>query len=87
MVKKFMYKDNYFMIKLGASILLVGLGFRLLHNRFVAESPLLENTHNSAPSLVPVDSQENADEAPLKGQIFIHFSSVFLSIFGRNEMP
>ncbi|XP_011101018.1 protein trichome birefringence-like 23 [Sesamum indicum] len=62
-------KNNYFVIKLGVSVLLVGLAFRLLYNRSsdispVPGAPFLENTRISAPTVVSVDSQENIDENP-----------------------
>lgn len=68
------YKSHYFVIKLGVSVLLVGLAFSLIYNRSsdssaVSADPFLENT-------VSTDSEENIDQIPSKGQIFL-----FLSIF------
>ncbi|KAL0329979.1 UNVERIFIED_CONTAM: protein trichome birefringence-like 23 [Sesamum radiatum] len=61
-------KNNYFVIKLGVSVLLVGLAFRLLYDRSsdlspVPDAPFLENTRISAPPVVSVDSQENTDQS------------------------
>ncbi|PIN16779.1 hypothetical protein CDL12_10565 [Handroanthus impetiginosus] len=78
MVNKMMYnwkswwrslnKSNNFIIKLGVSVLLVGLAFRLLYNRSdfspVSHTPFLENAQISAPTVISVDSQENTDQIP-----------------------
>ncbi|KAH6801864.1 TRICHOME BIREFRINGENCE-LIKE 23 [Perilla frutescens var. frutescens] len=77
MVKKILYNwkswwrsihnHNYFVIKLGVSILLVALAFRLLYNRSfefspVSDTPFLENSQISAAPLVSADSQEISDQ-------------------------
>lgn len=76
MVKKLMYhwkswwrslhKNNYFIIKLGVSVLLVGLAFKLVYNRSpdfspVTDAPFLENAQ--------VVSQENTDQIPPKEHV------------------
>lgn len=58
------YKSHYFVIKLGVSVLLVGLAFSLIYNRSsdsssVSADPFLENT-------VSTDSEENIDQIPSK---------------------
>ncbi|KAI3453800.1 hypothetical protein Pfo_010463 [Paulownia fortunei] len=82
MVKKIIYNwkswwrslhnHNYFVIKFGVSILLLGLAFRFLYNRSfefspVSDTPFLENTQISAPPVISVGSQENTDQIPLQG--------------------
>lgn len=65
-----LYKNNNnFFIKLGVSVLLVGLAFSLIYNRssdssVISGDPFLENT-------VSTDSEEITDHIPSKGQIFI----------------
>ncbi|KAH6825021.1 hypothetical protein C2S53_000673 [Perilla frutescens var. hirtella] len=80
-----LHKNNYFVIKLGVSVLLVGLAFMLIYNRSsdssaVSTAPFLENT-------VSADSEENTDQIPSKGKIFLllHFQSFLpdLSAFGK----
>lgn len=63
------YKSHYFVIKLGVSVLLVGIAFSLIYNRSsdsstVSGDPFLENT-------VSTDSEEIRDQIPSKGQIFL----------------
>ncbi|KAK6137349.1 hypothetical protein DH2020_028909 [Rehmannia glutinosa] len=62
-------RNNYFVIKLGASVLLVGLAFTLLYNRSsdfspVSHAPFLENTQILAPPVISVNSQKNTDQIP-----------------------
>ncbi|KAL1552006.1 hypothetical protein AAHA92_12857 [Salvia divinorum] len=56
------HKTIHYLIKLSISALLVGLAFRLIHNRSsaVSGSLFLENT-------ISADSQENTDHLPTKG--------------------
>ncbi|KAK6158341.1 hypothetical protein DH2020_005655 [Rehmannia glutinosa] len=56
-------RNHYFVIKLGASVLLVGLAFTLLYNRSsdfspVSHAPFLENTQILAPPVISVNSQK-----------------------------
>lgn len=58
------YKSHYFVIKLGVSVLLVGLAFSLIYNRSsdsstVSGDPFLENT-------ISTDSEEIIDQIPGK---------------------
>lgn len=60
-----LHKNNYFLIKTGVSLLLVGLAFRLIHRRSsdssaVSGAPFLQNT-------ISADSEENAYQIPSKG--------------------
>ncbi|GFP86702.1 protein trichome birefringence-like 23 [Phtheirospermum japonicum] len=74
MVKKMVYnweswwrslqKNNYFVLKLGVSFLLVGLAFRLLYNRSsdfspVSQAPFLEDTQISTTTISSVNSRGN----------------------------
>ncbi|KAK6137299.1 hypothetical protein DH2020_028952 [Rehmannia glutinosa] len=68
-------RNNYFVIKLGASVLLVGLAFTLLYNRSsdfspVSHAPFLENTQILAPPVISVNSQKNTDQIPTQGRTF-----------------
>ncbi|KAL2527686.1 Protein trichome birefringence-like 23 [Abeliophyllum distichum] len=64
-----LHNHNYFIIKLGVSILLVGLAFMLLYTRStgfspVTDTPFLGNAQISPPPVVPLISQENIDGFP-----------------------
>ncbi|KAL0447784.1 UNVERIFIED_CONTAM: protein trichome birefringence-like 23 [Sesamum latifolium] len=82
MVKKMLYNwkswwtahrnRNYFLFKLGVSVLVVGIAFRLLYGRSleispVSDNPFLETTQISTPPVVSVNSQENAHQIALQG--------------------
>ncbi|KAL8053963.1 hypothetical protein ABFX02_05G107400 [Erythranthe guttata] len=79
MVKKIMYSwkrwweslhtHNYFAVKLGVSILLVGLAFRFFHNRSSDFSPVTETPFLliPPPSVFSVGTELNSDQIPLQG--------------------
>lgn len=76
-------KNNYLVIKLGVSVLLVGLAFRLLYNRSsdfppVPGAPFLENTQISATPVISLDFQQNTDQISAQGQIFF---SIYCSLY------
>lgn len=65
-------KNNFFVLKFGASVLLVGLGLALLFNRSsdfssVSDTPFLENTRDSTPPVISINSQESGDQISSQG--------------------
>lgn len=73
-----LHKNNNFVIKLGASVLLVGLAFMLIYNRSsdssaLSADPFLQNT-------ISADFQKNTYHIPSKGQIFLYYF-LFLAFF------
>ncbi|KAL0371902.1 UNVERIFIED_CONTAM: protein trichome birefringence-like 23 [Sesamum calycinum] len=74
---------NYFLFKLGVSVLVVGIAFRLLYGRSleispVSDNPFLETTQISTPPVVSVNSQENAHQIALQGPIYTNNSCRFI---------
>ncbi|EYU23382.1 hypothetical protein MIMGU_mgv1a006445mg [Erythranthe guttata] len=64
-----LHKNNYLVIKLGVSVLLVGLAFTLLFNRSsdfppISDTPFLQNPHISESPVNSIVSQQNSDQIP-----------------------
>ncbi|KAL2547632.1 Protein trichome birefringence-like 23 [Forsythia ovata] len=66
---KYLHKFNYIVVKLGVSILFVGLAFRLFYGQStgfsqVLKTPSVENTHTPPPHVDSLSSQQITDEIP-----------------------
>lgn len=80
-----LYKNTKFVLKLGASILLLGLASLLFHNRNSDFSPVSDTQFPENPqiSASPVNYQEHRDQIPEKGQTYL---LVFSVLSKENDM-